>query len=336
MSGARRTLAVALGVVVTFAVTVLLAQAGKVETGPTPAPGGVVPASTSAQGIPGRVERQVAELKLESLEQSLANLGDWELWFRPGGYFIEESGRGVMLPLRDEDGSGTVDILLSNRRLLKVYEELGAVPTAQAAELINRHFPLWSQQYSEKYAEYVEKGRRVSPASVGTGGPGTFYIGGWGGKRDDDGLPLLECMRWRLLGLVLVAGNLRLQGTAPRVQQIAEQARAQRDDLYQATELSEGFRALTLTKKSLYNRQVLGYALVQTSPVPEQALAALAATGTEITVKTSPVYDALRTPYDIILMSGPVDYSKGALALEHLAALSDVDFENIFAAAVPR
>jgi hypothetical protein len=144
-------------------------------------------------------------------------------------------------------------------------------------------------------------------------------------------------MRWRLLGLVLLAGNLRLQGTAPWVQQIAEQARAQRDYLYQAAEeLSDGFRAHTITTKSLYSRQILGYALVRTSSAPEQALAALAATGKGITVKTLPVYDALRTPYDIILMGGPVDYSKGALAVEHLAAVSDREFETIFAAVVGR
>ena len=329
MSGAHRGTAAALGIVAVVAITAVLAQLGTGQSGTTSPPGGVVGRATSVNSFADRLARQVAELKAESLEQSLANLGDSELWFRPGGLVFNESGR---LPLKGEDGARTVDILVSNRRLLKVYQELGALPPARATDLVNRYFPLWFEQYSVKYAKYVDKGRRVAPASADKGEPGEVRIAGWGGERDeDDGLPLLECMRWRLLGLVLIAGNLRLQGTAPWVQKVAQEARAQRDYLYQAGgEFSEPFRAITLTTKSLYNRQVLGYALTRTSPQPELALAVLAAREKDIAVKTLPVYDAEFTPYDRFGAGGPADYSKGSLAVEYVADVSDNDFESIF------
>jgi hypothetical protein len=208
--------------------------------------------------------------------------------------------------------------------------------------VVNTYLPIWFQQYSAKYAKYVEKGRQVSPASLDKGEPGTTYIAGWGGGTDDDGLPSLQCMRWRLLGLVLIAGNLRLQGTAPWVQKIAEEARAQRDYLYQAgEELSTGFRSVAITRRSLYNRQILGYALVRTAPIPERVLAvpedrvlALIADRKKIAVEVLPVFDALRTPYDTRVMPGPVDFSKGSLTVEHLPAISDAEFDGIFAGAV--
>jgi hypothetical protein len=324
---------VGLGIAASLAVTVLVAQTSKAQNGANINSGALETWAQrgSSEPIFKRVQAEIAGLRAESLEQSLANLGDWELWEYPGA-FIEEGGR-LKLPLEDTEGTGTVHRILSNRRFLKVYQQVGALVPARAAAVVNTYFPIWFQQYSAKYAKYVEKGRQLSPASVESGGPGTSYIGGWGGGTDDDGLPSLQCMRWRLLGLVLIAGNLRLQGTAPWVQKIAEEARAQRDYLYQAgEELSTGFRFVAITRRSLYNRQILGYALIRTSSQPERGLAMLAAgpwVAPTVEVRLLTVFDAVRTPYDMGLMGGPVDYSKGSLTVEHLPPITDGRFDTI-------
>jgi hypothetical protein len=281
------------------------------------------------EGVFRRVERQVAALKQESLEQSLTNLADWELYYFPGAV-IEESGRTV-LPLDANEGTGTVERILSNRRFLKVYEELKACQPAEASRLLNARFAACSEEYLAKYAQYVAKGRRLAPARP-SGPPRAMKVVGWGGGTDEDDLPNLQCMRWQLLGLCLLAGNLQVRGSASWVRQLTEEAQAQRDYLYQDSELSEGFRAVTLASKSLYNRQILGCALIGTCSDPSKGRAALAAMGKETPTRRLAAYDAVRTAYDVLLMPGPVDFSKGSLSVQHLPALTDEEFEQVVAA----
>ncbi len=277
-------------------------------------------------GIAQRVEGQVATLSAESVLETVANLAETGMYFWPGAH--GERAAFILLPVPRREGGQDIETILSNRRFLKVCEELTALGPEAATELLNECIPAYLEEYKRVVDEYL----RMLAGQVG---PGTrsgvgFQIGG-----PPDGRPNPLGPRFRLLGLVLAAGNLELQGTHDALLKVAEEALNQRQRFYREDEFGKAFRFGMLTVAGLYNRQILGYAVLKTSPDPTLADDVLAALGKEVVVRELTVFDAQRTRYDARYMPGPVDYSKGTLAVGYLPPISDEEFDLILDAVLP-
>ena len=293
-----------------------------------PSGGGELAASQEAfpPGIAQRVEGQIAAVSAESVLETVANLAESGMYFSPGAH--GERAAFILFPVPAREGGRDIETILSNRRFLKVCEELTALGPEAATELLNDCIPAYLEGYRGVVDEYLDM-------VAGQVGPGTrcgvgFQIGG-----PPDGRPNPLGPRFRLLALVLAAGNLELQGTHDALLKVAEEALSQRQRFYREGEFNQCFRFGMVTVAGLYNRQVLGYALLKTSPDPRLADDVLAALGKEVVVREVTVFDAQRTRYDARYMPGPVDYTKGILAVEYLPPISDEEFDVIVEAVLP-
>jgi len=278
-----------------------------------------LPAAPEPLPVWGRARDQIAEVSAESFEETLANLGHWSSF-----EFRNWKVCTPVLPLPTEAGGNQLARLLSNRRFLKVYEGFSMLPPSEAGELINSCGQVWLKEYRESYEAYLEKGRKLCPAGREP------QIPAWDHPRED-GLPSLNYMALRLLSLALVAGNLELEEARPFVLQLAAEALSQRRQLYQDGDFAESFRVYALDLQSLYNRQVLGYALLMTSSDPAPVEDAFAALGLRAEQVQLTAFDVARTPYYCRLMPGPVDYSKGMLTVEYLPPINDDEFDALLA-----
>jgi len=323
----RKTVVVLAGCVVTGVgvVAVLLLQAagvGAVSGGG--GPGVSQPAFPHAIGQ--RVAGQIETVSAESVVETIANLAQPGMYFSPG--VSDNRAVALVFPVPKSEGGRDLEMPFSNRRFLKLCEDLSALGPEAATQLLNESIPTYLDEYKavvDAYLQMLEG--RFPPGSLGGVG---FQVSG-----PPDGRPNPLGPRFRLLTLVLAAGNLGLEGTHAAVLEVAEEALRQRARFYREDEFGKGFRFGMLTVLGLYNRQILGYALLKTNPDPALAENVLAALGKEVVVKELPVFDAQRTPYDARLMAGPVDYSKGALTVEYLPPITDDEFDLIVAAVLP-
>jgi hypothetical protein len=303
----------------------------RAQVQPPGAGGGAQPGLRPA-GIALRIQQQVAEVTAESVAESIENLVQPGMYFWPGGGSADKA-HFLMLPLRPEEGEDDVATIVSNRRFLRVYEELAALNPQDASAVLVDAFPRFLKSYREALLFYVAARRKAPPPRPGvrySDSPSFQVSGPPDGKPD----PLGE--RYRLLALVLIAGDLQLEGAHAAVQDVVKQGLADRELFYAEGEFSLGFRDGMLTMASLYNRQILAHALLRTSPDKARVAQVWAALGKEMQTKDVPVFDAVRTEGDAHFMPGPVDFSKGVMRVEYLPSLSDEEFNLVVEGLMPK
>ena len=297
-----------------------------------PSAGGAAQPRLYPVGIVERIKAQIAEVSAESVAESIENLVQPGMYFWPGGGSVDKA-HFLMLPLRPEEGQEDIATILSNRRFLRVYEELAALSPKDASAVLVDAFPRFLKSYREALTYYVEARRKAPPARPGvpySDSPSFQVSGPPSGKPN----PLGE--RYRLLALTLIAGDLQLEGAHAAVQEVVKQGVADRERFYAEGEFSPGFRQLMLTEASLYNRQILAHALLRTSPDKARVAQVWAALGKEMQTKDVPAFDAERTEADVHFVSGPVDFSKGVMRVEYLPPLSDEEFNLVVEALMPK
>ena len=143
-------------------------------------------------GIAERVQSQVATLAGESVLDSVASLADGLMYYQPGSSF-----GGVIpsdIPLDPTVDTLALERVLSNRRFLKVCEDLGTTGAEEATALLNECIPLYLDLYKEK----------LESCLAWTAAGGTRQSG----QEHADPYRELMGMRLRLLALALAAGNL--------------------------------------------------------------------------------------------------------------------------------
>ncbi len=320
----RKTVVVLAACVVTGVgvVAVLLLQAGGVgAVSGAGVPGASQPAFP--RGIAERVAGQIETVSAESVVETIANLARPGMYYWPGAH--DNRMVAVVFPLLKSEGGRDLEMAFSNRRFLKLCEDLSALGPQVATQLLNESIPVYLGEYKAVVDEYLRMLEGRFPP--GSGGGVGFQVSG-----PPDGRPNPLGPRFRLLTLVLAAGNLGLAGTHSAVLEVAEEALGQRARFYREDEFGNGFRFGMLTVAGLYNRQLLGYALLKTNPDPTLAQDVLGTLGKEVVVRELPVFDAQRTPYDARYMPGPVDESKGVLTVEYLPPITDEEFDLIVAA----
>jgi hypothetical protein len=320
-----------------------LAQEGRAQTAAgsgavgakaeSESPGAGPRGSRGTSGVPeweARIDAQVLALSTESLAESLAKLGQQEMYNWPGP--VQENEVVVStFPLPKDTGAEDLGHVFSNRRFLKVHEELALLDRSEAGALILERLRLARQVYEKVLSEFVAK-----PGFRNVDGPdtGPFHPGfGWSDSDNKDGSPTLRGTRFEVFALVLLAGVLRLETVHGEILDLAEYACGQRQS-YSDPKVhypTAGF--FTLAYLSLYNRQILGTALLSTLPSAGLGDSALPP-GVTWEEEHLTKYKAVYTTYDFatqLMGGGRPDFSQGTQTIRHLAALDDAAFNAIVA-----
>jgi hypothetical protein len=271
--------------------------------------------------IQERIDKQIAELKGESLAESLKLLSEVEMYLWPG-YRGDRTGE-MRMPLAKDAGRLDLEEIMSNRRFLKVMTELAALPKDQAGKMVAREMeeglPVYEKLLEASIAKLVN-GINNAPPGVAHSSGLSMQI-----NNNKDHSPTLKGMRLKVLALVLAAGNLDLTDANDAVRAVATYACAQRDELYKPHDvLSEADRFHILQDATLYNRQILAAGMLQHSG-PKARPGEDRWEGRKLTK-----YDARTTAYDTMAgAQGPLDYLNGAILVMYPVALTDAEMNTV-------
>ena len=202
--------------------------------------------------------KSVHQLEAESMEDSLRMLAQVEPFFHS---WTHDGSGGLILPRETSQERIDVEMIMSNRRFLKVFQELSQLPQEEAGRLIAREIQAALPAYekmSEECWNVLSGKSKPDPADP----PSFNQI-----SNNPDGSPTLYGLRYKLLALVLIAGNLDLTNTQPAIKAVVTEACRQRDLAYDLAGAGESqFKAWHMVKDvALYNRTILATAIMGTA-----------------------------------------------------------------------
>lgn len=276
-------------------------------------------------------EEQIEMLQKETLDQGFYRLRNVNLFYLyhidPGRAIMDlDAPRGV---LSDEIEQHSVVRILSNRRVLKLYKELSQMNKDEGAATLNRHLNETFSQYRNAYAT----DKRINNP---IGASKKLEDEGYDKSRSHtSGAPIayntvdhnditLSGLRHALLSIIWLAGALELEAAHSSIVEIAEEARQQRNRLYGSDRFHSLYKEQVLNHLSIYNRTILGTALLRTSPsktVPQDFRL-------QLTTISQTTYDAQHTIYE---RCGRGDFSKGEIRVELFTGITDDTFDKLLA-----
>ena len=284
---------------------------------------------SAAPEIYDRLKHQVARLEDESMAESLANLADVELFYWPG----PDRGPGSFgvrdLPLSSTVGTKDVEAICSNRRFCKLFEEAEELDKVTFSKRLNDEFirctaeylKLYDAKLQEQAPSYNAEKLKDQKTIVGPG----FVTG-----NVKNGEIVLAGSRLKILALVSICGALQLAECKTNVASIVRIALKQREDMYSDASLHSFFRSEMLKQASLYNRQIIGSALLglESEEVQAEIVKDL---GLEWKEYRIPSFKVTLTEFDLPVKSGAMqpDYTLGSRSLKILRPLEDSTFDQL-------
>lgn len=200
-----------------------------------------------------RMRQEIETVKAESTEQSIERLGQLSYYREVGG------ATRVVLPLIEQDEMRSLNMIKSNRRLAKLLVELAAMPKTDAGKLVSTHLlqslPIYQGLFRQALSDARASGRQTGPAVEVRDNP--------------DGSPTPTGVRYKILTLPLIAGNLELADSEPAIRQIASAAIEQRGEMYKDDGSPLQMRVALLNRLGLYNRIILATAAKAWKPTLE-------------------------------------------------------------------
>lgn len=258
-------------------------------------------------------------LRAESIEESVEMLHQiGEYIARPPAYVRA----GV--PLFHDNGPHDVEQIMSNRRFLKILEELGSMPKSQASLIVNREINKTLPLYLSMLDEKVDRCRVAGKVR-----------GGGQMSNNPDKSPVFGGLRFKILALIFTAGNLGLDETHPAVLNVARVAITQRKQWYYSREFRRIDRGKILSQFGLYNRQILVTGLFGTSNQQEKGMEDMLETvDIECQERKLTHFDSSATVHDFYarICGIPVDYSGGEQIVKFPEAIDDKSFDAILKA----
>jgi len=278
------------------------------------------------------VENITQILRTQTLEESLSKLYQIDLYICTAQVFMEIPHSRI--PLDASVGQRDMVAIMGNRRFLKVIHELSLLPKEKAAALVNKEITSSLDEYKRLFDSYMAKNdegfkRNLTNPKGARSVPLLFY------HHVKDGTPTLSAVRFKVLALALIAGNLQLQQTQAAVSKVLETAIEQRDTFYKKGYFHKRDAWGMLMKGSLYNRQIIGTSVLGTYISPVEGEQILKDFYCKLKSERLTHYNASFTLYGLhhMLEMVPVDYSKGELNVKCLEPLDDFKFDGIVNAA---
>lgn len=269
--------------------------------------------------VPAQIAQDFDALKAESLNQSVKNLYLVDFFYWPRSRY--EGVGGIALPLPESEGQVDVDRIFRNMRFIKVYDELSKIDSNQASKLIieqiNETLPVYKQMFSESWDKVYKAHENEPSEQRQTIGPSLQV------SDDPNGAPTLAGVRYKLLSLVALAGNLKLESTKPAMARVVSEALAQRKKFYDPKTGFDGDRFSMLTKAGLYNRQVLATGIMLTSGSQTNSTSNIE--GRWETIRLARFSTSASSPYDLMRP----DYSQGSNSAKIHKPLNDEEFDKI-------
>lgn len=284
----------------------------------------------AAPELHNRLARQVAQLESESARDSLSKLSDVDLFFWPGPSLGSGSFGFQHLPLPKEAGPRDLEAICSNRRFCKLVEELAAVDNAALAKMLGDEINRCTTQYRKLYDSELQ---RFTPiyreenlrGRTGYAGP-TFAIG-----NVKEGEVAIVGLKLKILALVALSGARGLAECKTNIDHVTRLAMKQRQELYDDTTLVPFFRSEMLKWASLYNRQILGTALLEISKAEADRITIARDLDLAWSERQLSAYKAALTEFDLPVRSGVAkpDYSLGSRPLRFLSPMDDAQFDRL-------
>jgi hypothetical protein len=278
-------------------------------------------AARRSPGIFARISGQISVLAGEDVLASLENLHDTEFFYYPGVFHVPGSIH-LQCPMDSSGDTKDLRLIASNRRFLKLLEDLGNLPRTEAGMLVRdalqRYRKLYEPLFEECISMYAGLAAQESPKSSGGLSPGiAFQV-----SNNPDGSPALTGARLALLSLIVLAGELHLHDLRSELLEIAKYAATQREMFYGLYKANSNLVAMELLLGAgIYNRTILATALRATGELCETGL------GMELRKLELTKYNALRSVYDLDSLGIPVDFSGGKLAFHFVVAPADSDVD---------
>ncbi|MCB2155361.1 hypothetical protein KQI84_10780 [bacterium] len=274
-----------------------------------------------------RIQAQIDELDGESTQESLENLSDVNMFFWPGaGVDMGGISPTQYIPVPSDENDWTLATIYSNRRFCKLLHEMAELPKSEAAAAINAELETALQSYRELerreiegiQRSYVENPDR-EPLPIG------FVIE----QHEGEDPPILG-YRYKILSLVLLAGSLELDECLPSIEVIVQEAKRQRDGLYESS-LPPIVRYQFLKAGSLYSREILATGVLRSTCSSAEFGKLLEASGLALCATELPPYNAALTRFDLPVRSGPLsaDFTGGSKGIACASAMDDDQFEAL-------
>ena len=214
---------------------------------------------------------QVAMPREESLDQGFFRLRNGNLFFSPGVPYSGEIIWEDTMTVSEQSEFLSVQTITSNRRVLKIHEELAALPKAEAVAVLNAHLQEMFAEYRTAYS--TDKGVNdpigytKEEASHADAHPGGSVFGlGYAINTVDPNELTLPGLRYAVLSLVWIASSLELADMQKTITEIAEEGRRQRNRLRADQIHHNAYTRSVLDSFSVYNRIILGTALLRLTP----------------------------------------------------------------------
>lgn len=271
------------------------------------------------------VDRIINMLEKENLDKSLSMLLQVQLYY-PGEMSMANEGQVPKIPLDSSAGRIDVSAILSNRRFLKVLKELSNLPKEQADQKVCQHLKVAIETYNKTFKKYMKDYGKVleeNRKNPERGKPIGFisYV--------SDGRITLKAIRYKVLAIVLIAGQLNLPESGKYVNEVLEIALEQRKTFYNTDAFTPSNTVIMLEGGSLYNRQILAMALLGTHLPDEYSQKILQQNSKKITDYKLTSYNAAATPFERSLRAMGTDYSKGSINVKIIEPLNDSEFDKI-------
>lgn len=274
---------------------------------------------------------QVAMLREESLDQSFFRLRNINMFFSPGvvhnGWIVSDD----TMTLSDSRERVAVGTIMSNRRVLKIYKELSVLPKAEASATLNAHL---QEIFAEYRAGYRKDKGVEDPVGYGRveADPGRYCGLSYVINTVDPNEVTLPGLRYAVLSLVWIASSLELGDLRQTVIEIAEDGRSQREKLRADRSHHNLYKNSVLEGFSIYNRTILGTALLRLTPGLKTQLVSGGGVSLEPQSFRQTPYDAASTVHDRMRGGGP-DFSRGEIVVEYYTGITDDELDCILDAA---
>lgn len=277
---------------------------------------------------PPKILAQITTLKSESTRDSLKHFFHDDMFEFPP-ILTEGMQFQSQLPLDPSVGNIDLEKIMSSRRFLKLMDELGQLPKAQAGAMVNAQLKLLLEMYGPLEVERQKYFSAVSRENHGI----FFHL-----DVSADPKPTIDGCRKAILGLILIAGNLQLKESHEAVLQVAELAVRQRDRLLREETFDKqderkdaGIKVAFIAHVSLYARQILITGLLGTSSRINDPNSFLKTRNLSFKSKDLTRYDSPVTVGDRRLggYHFKPDFSRGKQTVSRIADLDDRTFDTL-------